>query len=355
MNLRLVLIIVNLVAFATIGAIILWRVFSLRRNPEPRPPQNLTPFLPDEALEGRKLERVLGIALLTTALIALTLFAYYVFEPNRSSSMEKQFHDSSVERGAILFANDQSKVYDPTRSLLCANCHGVKGEGGSTNYTLKSDDPRCDPTAAVTADTPSYCLPVQVTWQAPPLDVELLRFSKDEVHDIITYGRPGTPMPPWGVASGKGVLNEQGIQDLVNYIQTLQLSPEKAKERFTKQLADAKAKNPTASDGELLFQLQCARCHTKNWSFFDPDKPGPGPLPGPQGGGAFGPNLTGGETVRQFAGPKGVDDHVDWVTNGKPANELYGTRGISSGRMPHFGSVLTKDQIQSIVDYERGL
>src|SRR5262249_16730898 len=41
-NLRLVLIIVNLVAFATIGAIILWGVFSLRRTPEPRPPQNLT-------------------------------------------------------------------------------------------------------------------------------------------------------------------------------------------------------------------------------------------------------------------------------------------------------------------------
>src|SRR5262249_54285895 len=274
---------VNLAAFATIGLIILWRVFSLRRNPEPRPPQNLTPFLPDEELEGRKLERVLGIALLTTALIALTLFAYYVFEPNRSSSMEKQFHDSSVERGAILFANDQSKVYDPTRSLLCANCHGVKGEGGSTNYTLKSDDPRCDPTAAVTADTPSYCLPVQVTWQPPPLGADLLRVSKDEVHDIITYGRPGTPMPPWGVASGKGVLNEQGIQDLVNYIQTLQLSPEKAKERFTKQLADAKAKNPTASDGELLFQLQCAPSPTHNCSFLPPPTPGTAPRPAPPG------------------------------------------------------------------------
>ncbi len=113
--------------------------------------------------------------------------------------------------------------------------------------------------------------------------------------------------------------------------------------------------SPGKSDGELLFQLQCARCHTKNWSFFDPDKPGPGPLPGPQGGGAFGPNLTDGDTVRQFAGPKGVQDHIDWVTTGKPANELYGTRGISSGRMPHFGNVLTKDQIQAIVDYERGL
>ena len=59
--------------------------------------------------------------------------------------------------------------------------------------------------------------------------------------------------------------------------------------------------------------------------------------------------------MRQFAGPTGVKDHIDWVTSGKPANEAYGTRGISSGRMPHFGNTLTKEQIQAIVDYERGL
>jgi mono/diheme cytochrome c family protein len=354
-NLRLTLIVVNLIAFGTIGAIILWRVFSLRRNPEPRPPQNLNPFLPDEELEGRHLERVLFISLLTTAFIALTLFVYYVFEPSREeASAQKNFHDRSVERGAILFANDQSKKYDPTRSLLCANCHGVDGKGGSTNFTIKSDDARCDPSAPVTADTPSYCLPVQVTWQAPPLDVELLRFSKDEVKNIITYGRPGTPMPPWGVASGKGVLNQQGIDDVVNYIQSITVKPEEAKKRFTQDLADARAKNPDASDGQLLFQLQCARCHTKNWSFYDPEKP-VGPPPGPQGGGAFGPNLTGGATLRQFAGPKGPQDHYDWVASGRPPHEVYGTRGISTGRMPHFASVLTKEQIQAIVDYERGL
>ena len=354
MNLRLVLIVVNLAAFAAIGIIILWRVVSLRRNPEPKPPQNLTPFLPDEELEGRKLERVLGIALLTTAVIALTLFIYYVFEPSREANANKQFSDQSIHRGAILFANDQSKDFDPTRSLQCANCHGVDASGGSTNYTIKSDDPRCDPTAAVTAETPSYCLPTQVTWQAPPLDVELLRYSRDQVHDIITYGRPGTPMSPWGVASGKGVLNEQGVNDLVNYIQSIQLSPRKAKERFTKQLEDARVKEPGKSDGELLFELQCARCHTKNWSFYNPDNP-VGPPPGPMGGGAFGPNLRDGDTLRQFAGPTGPQDHYDWVANGKPPNEQYGTRGISSGRMPHFANVLTKEQIQAIVDYERGL
>ncbi len=354
MNLRLTLIIVNLAAFGTIGIIIVWRVFSLRRNPEPRPPQNLTPFLPDDVLEGRKLERTLFIALLTTAVIALTLFLYYVFEPSREASAEKDFKQRSTQRGAILFANDQSKHYDPTRSLLCANCHGVDGKGGSTNFTIKSDDPRCDASAPVTAETPSYCLPVQVTWQAPPLDVALLRYGREQVNDIVTYGRPGTPMPPWGVKSGKGVLNEQGINDLVNYLESIRAKPEEAKKRFTQQLEDARANNPGVSDGQLLFQLQCARCHTKNWSFFDPSKP-VGPLPGPMGGGAYGPNLTGGATLRQFAGPKGPQDQYDWVASGKPPNEQYGTRGISTGRMPHFASVLTKEQIQAIVDYERSL
>lgn len=354
MNLRLTLILVNLAAFATIGVIILWRVFSLRRNPEPRPPQNLTPFLPDEELEGRKLERVLFISLLTTAFIALTLFVYYVFEPSREASADKDFLKRSTDRGAILFANDQSTHYDPTRSLLCANCHGVDGKGGSTNFTIKSDDPRCDASAPVTVDTPSYCLPVQVTWQAPPLDVALLRYSKEQVKDIVTFGRPGTPMPPWGIRSGKGVLNEQGIGDVVNYLQSITVKPDEAKKRFTQQLEDARAKNPGKSDGQLLFELQCARCHTKNWSFYDPDKP-VGPPPGPTGGGAYGPNLTGGDTLRQFAGPKGPQDHYDWVAAGKPPNEAYGTRGISTGRMPHFASILSKEQIQAIVDYERGL
>ena len=38
-----------------------------------------------------------------------------------------------------------------------------------------------------------------------------------------------------------------------------------------------------------------------------------------------------------------------------PANELYGQRGISSGRMPHFNHQLTEDQINLIIAYERSL
>ena len=41
-----------------------WRVLSLRRNPSPKDPENLTPFLDDDELEGPRLERVLGWSLI---------------------------------------------------------------------------------------------------------------------------------------------------------------------------------------------------------------------------------------------------------------------------------------------------
>jgi len=37
------------------------------------------------------------------------------------------------------------------------------------------------------------------------------------------------------------------------------------------------------------------------------------------------------------------------------ANKGYGVRGISSGRMAHFGNILSKKQIDQIIDFERGL
>ena len=33
----------------------------------------------------------------------------------------------------------------------------------------------------------------------------------------------------------------------------------------------------------------------------------------------------------------------------------YGVRGISSGRMAHFGNILSKKQIDAIIDFERSL
>jgi mono/diheme cytochrome c family protein len=425
MTVRTGLIIVNILAFVVIFGIVGYRVLSVRRNPEAKPPQNLRPFLTDEELEGRKLERVLLWSLWCAVIVAAALPVYWLWEPTREKDAVAQFDEQAAKRGGTLFANESMKEYDATKSLRCANCHGTDGGGGSTSFVLKPPDSGSN-------------LPLTVTWQAPALNTVLSRFSPAQVNQIITYGRPGTPMPAWGVPGG-GPKNEQSVSDLVTYLQTIQLSPAKAKaeeqvaldnlintaiggggkkgnlataqenlataqqtlakdEALLARFADNKGyQNNVQVDrqdiiaaqaavtnsreyagrvqllvntwkagdpakpgpaqvayGELLFQTNCARCHTKAWSYFDPTK-GNVPLPAAPGTGAFGPNLTNGDTLRQFPGDQGLEQQYTWVSDGVEANKQYGVRGISSGRMPHFGAVLSKEQINAIIAYERSL
>jgi mono/diheme cytochrome c family protein len=46
---------------------------------------------------------------------------------------------------------------------------------------------------------------------------------------------------------------------------------------------------------------------------------------------------------------------VDFVSKGSEVGKKYGVQGQGSGRMPGFGELLTPEQINAIVDYERGL
>jgi len=109
---------VTLIGMALLVIYLGWRILSLRRNPSPKDPENLTRFLDDEDLEGPRLERVLGWSLIFVMVVALALPVYFLFEPGRQDRLLETFDDRSVERGATLFANDQSESYDPTRSLL---------------------------------------------------------------------------------------------------------------------------------------------------------------------------------------------------------------------------------------------
>ena len=411
MSTKTFLILFNIAWIAAFVGFVFFRVVSLRRNPEPKPPENLETFYDDEVLEGAHLERVLGVSLLALVVTVLALLAYFIWEPFRAESMADGFHERSVERGAILFANNQSKVYDSTKSLLCANCHGTDGGGGFAITTIKSEDPRCDPKQVVddklVAEKP-YCLPKQVSWAAPNLQLAGLRYTRAQLYQIITYGRPGTPMPAWGVKSGKGAKDEQSIQDLINYVESIVTTPAKAQADSSiettrtkaatdvtaaqKALTDAKAAlaklaatatstertaaqalvtkdqtdltdalayqqkvNDPNNEGVVLFESNCARCHTRGWSYFDPLHPNLNPLQYPMGSGAYGPDLTEGRVNNQFPPPNGEADLFAWVAQGVPANEGYGIRGISSGRMPHFGAVLTKKQIEDIMAYERSL
>jgi mono/diheme cytochrome c family protein len=298
---------------------------------------NRRPYFDDEVLEGPRLDRALWVALGMLVIVAISLPAYWLLEPTRQKGAQRGFDGRAVERGGGLFA----LTTDPRAGLHfnCAGCHGVGGVGGSTLY--------------VVPDPQHPDISRQVSWSVPPLNTVLLRFTESEVLQILTYGRAGTPMPPWGVAGG-GAMDDQQLSDLVAYIRSIQLTPAAAKDFWAKQAATTAktlhsvdgAGNPIIT-GLVLFDTNCARCHTKGYSYGEPLQQG--------GGGQYGPNITNGSEIRQFPV---MQDQVDFVTNGVDPGKGYGTGGIMTnfgGGMPHFGAYLSPQEIGEIVAYERSL
>jgi mono/diheme cytochrome c family protein len=295
-------------------------------------------YYDDDVLEGAKLERALTLALLLLVIIGIGLPLYWINETRRENGAKKLFANTAVEVGFQLFQPADSPLHaNPKLNELhfgCAGCHGNAGQGGSTTYTI----------------TTPLGTTQSVSWQVPALNTALLKFTPDTVRTIIVYGRSNTPMPAWGLAGG-GPMNDSQIDSLVAYLQSIQITPEAA----MKEAANL------GTDGAALFNAYCARCHTKGYSYGAPET---------SGAGAYGPNLTNSSELRQFPN---IVDQLDYVTKGATYGKSYGTRGVGSmaadprldietagaamqgGGMPKFDQVLTPDQIQAVVDYERGL
>lgn len=344
----------NIVAGVFLLGVLVAAVRERRRQPVVAP--NKIVYHHDDVLEGARLERVGAWALGMSAVLALSLPLYWLIEPTRQDEMSEQFVETSVEQGAELF---QSTTSGSEVALGCADCHGAEGGGGfaSTVVSISRDEVETAEGAVEAADRVCAVSPegedefiCQVNWRAPPLNDVFLRFSREEVGQIVVYGRPGTPMPAWGLEGG-GAKNDQSIGNILDFLESIQIDSDEARQ----QSADV-------TDGRILFQEHCARCHTKHWSYIDtfavtredgevvPNEAFN--LLGVPGGGAFGPNLTGDVTLRQFPD---IEDHIQFVIQGSDFQAPYGTRGIGSGRMPGFGAVLTDEQIRAIVEYERGL
>ncbi len=287
---------------------------------------NRKQYYDDDGMEGPRLTRYLWWAFAMLAILAVGLPAYWLREPFRQEGAgfdrgTAYFAHKEVERGRQLFQASPGNPPTPREPHFgCENCHGAEGVGGVTAYTFT--DP-ADPNAP----------PKSVQWVAPPLNTVLLRFRPEEVRNIIVYGRAGTPMPAWGVAGG-GPMNDQQVDDLVAYLQDITLDERKVRQDNLEKYG---------TDGPRLFEDFCARCHTQGQAYGQPGVPG---------GGAFGPALTGGATLRQFPTQQ---LHEEWVAETAEFGKQYGVRGIAKGVMPFFGRELSPEQIKAVVEYERTL
>ena len=124
------------------------------------------------------------------------------------------------------------------------------------------------------------------------------------------------------------------------------LQAAKRKLAEAEKLYEASKATLTKTDGQILFESNCARCHTNGWSYGEPKE---------IGGGFYGPKLNKNSLKAQFPEAKA---QVEFVKNGLEDGKAYGTGGVnhySGGGMPYFGNVLTEAQITAIVEYERSL
>jgi mono/diheme cytochrome c family protein len=314
---------------------------------------NRKKYFDDEELEGPRLERLQLMGVLMLIVITIGLPLYWIFEPGRQAGAQEGWDRRFASWGSQLFASTADGGFN------CAGCHGgMAATGGEAPFTVT--DPVTNQVSAV-------------NWKAPALDTVFYKFDESEVEFILNYGRPFSPMSPWGTVGG-GPMTTQQIDTLIEYLKSIQIPREGCAEDelggdefFDVQMCGSgtlpqadKDDIQTAitqameaegiSEGEAIYNLElgagaysCARCHTLGWSYDNPGVPGQG---------AYGWNLTGGAANAHFASE---DDLVNFIKNGSEFGRQYGLNAQGSGRMPGFGSVLTDDQIRAVVEYVRSL
>lgn len=390
---------------------------------------NRAPAVPDEFLEGTRLDRSLGAGLVTLALIGVVLPLYWLGEPGRLEGAEANWDRIFTDRGG--------ESYEAN----CTNCHGPNGTAGAADFTLTDA---------------SGNFVSQVSWAAPALNTILTRFSEEEVRHVLNFGRNGV-MPAWG-GPGGGPMTDQQVDNLIVWMRSIQLDeeriqanvregaaerkvallveggmdPDEAAEAANQFMADidamlaplqadaedtlsariagverledvdARARELAKIDtqiesfvaadlleedfadkdlliqwGEVLFSNRadsgvygCSRCHTAGYSYQAVEQArtadgDPVQDEYDQGGGAFGPSLTGGATVTRFIEPS---QQQSFISIGSQTGVSYGSTGRAaqgSGQMPGFGprseggndynALLTQPEIAAIVAYERSL
>ena len=154
---------------------------------------NLRPGIDDEKIETRRLEGGQKAAIAFSAFLAISLPLYFLTEQQRQEGFVVEFAEGSIERGRHL-----------VDEFGCFNCHGPEGTGGVAPYIEKRSG-------------------IAVEWAAPSLNDVFFRYEEDEVNFWVTYGRGNTPMPAWGILGG-GPMNEQQVEDVVNYLATIQVT-----------------------------------------------------------------------------------------------------------------------------------
>jgi len=323
-----------------VPAALMWGIFIARtgrpgKPPRPRVgiPMALRPAEPDEKLEGPRLERIQVWGVLSTFSLAIFIAGYWLPETQRQDHFVERFQEESVHRGGLIYKDPPVleedidavafKALEEEIALgqRCAFCHGGNAQGGPV------------PGGFVNPATGE-----RVQYNAPPLENVFQRWDEEVIRFTIERGRPGTPMPAWGVEYG-GSMTEQMVTDVMAYLKSEFPANSEPPEELAEVCTDPDAPDDLdCSTGQEIFMARCAVCHGDNGE-------GKEDTPWYQGMALWKGDVT----------HLDEDQHMLTIINGRrfafmPAFGEAPSQGVPVPPYP-----LTEDQIRAVMEYERSL
>lgn len=177
-----------------------------RRPPGPDIPPAMRPGPSDADLESDILVRLQAWGMVFVLILAVAVAAVFITENRTNAADTRTLLEESVERGKLttLPGTEANQL-----GFNCQRCHGPGLRGGQNIYN-------------------NNVVPVpnlQTVCGGEKFGHGLIK-GLDDIIDTIAQGRTGTDMPSWSVRYA-GAMDDQQINDLVNYILSIQKVPPK--------------------------------------------------------------------------------------------------------------------------------
>jgi mono/diheme cytochrome c family protein len=176
----------------------------IRPRDLPDIPPGMQPGPSDADLEKPRLEKLQGWGVVFVVLFVIWIPLVWLKEPTQNEDQTKALLQASIERGAQsvqLFSEDNQF------GVGCVRCHGdnpVLGGGFNLYNGLRVQVPN-----------------LRTVCAGPNIPVHSAIHNIDDVRQTIMRGRTGTDMPSWSVRF-QGALDDQQIQDILNYVISIQ-------------------------------------------------------------------------------------------------------------------------------------
>jgi mono/diheme cytochrome c family protein len=175
-----------------------------RKAAGPDIPAGMRPGPSDAALEKPNLEKLLASGAVLTLFMSIWIPMVFLQEPATNKADTQDQIAASVERGrqTTLPGSEANPL-----GFNCVRCHGPGMAGGQNVFN------------GAVIKTPNITTVCGGAAYGHPLITNL-----QDVINTIAMGRPPTDMPSWSVRFA-GAMDDQQINDLINYILSIQKVP----------------------------------------------------------------------------------------------------------------------------------